>query len=71
MFEEVDNTVFSKLTRDLLETLEGQIRHGFGEISITCEIGKGKKRYVLLKHGTSRQYVIPMEELALLNTVSR
>jgi hypothetical protein len=42
--------------------MEG-LRHGFFECSITCEIGKGGKRQLVIRAGKSSKFTIPEEEL--------
>lgn len=39
------------------------LRHGFFEYSITCEIGKGGQRQLVIRTGKSHKFTIPEEEL--------
>lgn len=47
-----------------LETVvvEG-LRHGFFEYTITCEIGNGKKRRLVIRAGKAHKFTIPEEDL--------
>ena len=52
---------------EALDRLEGLVldglRHGFFDYSITCEIGNGGKRKLLIRAGKSHRFTIPEEEL--------
>jgi hypothetical protein len=39
------------------------LRHGFFDCSITCEIGNGGKRQLVIRAGKSHKFIIPEEEL--------
>ena len=39
------------------------LRHGFFDYSITCEIGKGRKRQLVIRAGKSDKFTIPEDEL--------
>ena len=39
------------------------LRHGFFECSITCEIGKGGRRNLIVQAGNLHKFTIPEEEL--------
>ena len=42
------------------------LRHGFFECSITCEIGKGGRRNLIVQAGNLHKFTIPEEELPAL-----
>jgi hypothetical protein len=46
------------------EEILGGLKHGFFEFAISCEIVRGKKRWLVLKAGRSYCFVIPEEEIA-------
>ncbi len=48
-----------------LETLviDG-LRHGFCEYAITCELGKGGKRHLVIRAGKSHKFTIPEHEVS-------
>lgn len=52
---------------EALDRLEGLVldglRHGFFDYSITCEIGNGGKRKLLIRAGKSHRFTIPEDEL--------
>lgn len=39
------------------------LRHGFFDYSITCEIGSGGKRRLVIRAGKSHKFTIPEDEL--------
>jgi hypothetical protein len=39
------------------------LRHGFFDCSISCEIGNGGKRQLVIRAGKSHKFTIPEEEL--------
>jgi len=47
-----------------LETVvvEG-LRHGYFEYTITCEIGNGRKRHLVVRAGKAYKFTIPNEDL--------
>lgn len=47
-----------------LETVvvEG-LRHGYFEFAITCEIGNGRKRHLIIRAGKAHKFIIPEEDL--------
>ena len=47
-----------------LETvvMEG-LRHGFFDYSITCELGSGRKRHLVVRAGKAHKFTIPEEDL--------
>ena len=47
-----------------LETVvvEG-LRHGYFEYTITCEIGNGRKRHLVVRAGKAHKFTIPNEDL--------
>jgi hypothetical protein len=44
------------------QLLDG-LRHGFFEVTITCEIVKDRKRRLVVKAGKSEQFTIAADEL--------
>jgi hypothetical protein len=47
-----------------LETVVGDgLRHGFFECVITCEIGNGGKRQLVIRAGKSNKFIISEDEL--------
>ena len=42
--------------------IEG-LKHGFFDCSITCEIGNGGKRQLVIRAGKSHKFTIPEDEL--------
>ncbi len=53
------NEFFTQLFSELLQGL----RHGFFELGITGEIGKGRARLVVLRAGKSFRFVIPENDI--------
>ena len=53
--------------REALDRLEGLVldglKHGFFDYSITCEIGKGGKRHLVIGAGKSHKFTIPADEV--------
>ena len=53
--------------REALDRLEGLVfdglKHGFFDYSITCEIGNGGKRHLVIRAGKSHKFTIPEDEL--------
>jgi len=39
------------------------LRHGFFDCSITCEIGNGGKRQLVIRAGKSHKFFIPEDDL--------
>jgi len=39
------------------------LRHGFFDCSITCEIGSGGKRQLVIRAGKSHKFTIPEDDL--------
>jgi len=39
------------------------LKHGFFELSITCEIGNGGKRHLLIRAGKTDKFTIPADEV--------
>jgi hypothetical protein len=66
LITDVQSCEYANLQDKLLRVLRGQLKHGFGEITIECEVGKGKDRHVILKHGHSEKFVISLDEIASL-----
>ena len=46
----------------LVEVREG-VKHGFFDISISCEIMHGQKRRLTIKAGKNYRFIIPEEDL--------
>lgn len=53
--------------REALDRLQGLVvdglRHGFFDYSITCEIGNGGKRRLVIRAGKNHKFTIPEDEL--------
>ena len=53
--------------REALDRLEGLVvdglKHGFFEYSITCEVGNGGRRHLVIRAGKSHKFIIPAEEV--------
>ena len=53
--------------REALDRLEGLVidglKHGFFDYSITCEVGNGGKRRLVIRAGKSHKFTIPEEEV--------
>jgi hypothetical protein len=53
--------------RDALDRLEGLavdgLKHGFFDYSITCEIGAGGKRHLVIRAGKSHKFTIPGDQV--------
>jgi hypothetical protein len=39
------------------------LKHGFFDCSISCDVGTGAKRHLLVRAGKSHKFVIPEEDL--------
>ena len=56
-----------KQTTDALDHIDflvvDGLRHGFFEFSISCEIGNGGKRKLVIRAGKSHKFTIPEDEL--------
>ena len=61
---------YRKLIKAIINLVNNQLKHGFGEINVVFEIGKGKKRHVIIKHGMSYKYVISEDEIDTLGQIS-
>ncbi len=48
-----------RLTREVREGL----RHGFFELSVSCELTNGRKRRLTIKAGKNHRFTIPEEEI--------
>jgi hypothetical protein len=63
----VQNLDYGPQLRDALDRIEGLVvdglRHGFFEYSLACEIGKGRRRQLVIRAGKSHTFTIPEEEL--------
>ena len=55
--------------REALDRLEGLVvdglKHGFFDYSITCEVGNGGKRQLVIREGKSHKFTIPENEVPL------
>ncbi len=53
--------------REALDRLDALVvdglRHGFFDYSITCELGNGGKRHLIIRAGKSHKFTIPAEEV--------
>ena len=53
--------------REALDRLEGLVvdglKHGFFDYAITCEVGSGGKRHLVICAGKSHKFTIPAEEV--------
>ena len=58
---------YGRQVREALERLRGLVidglKHGFFDYSITCEIGNGGKRHLVIRAGKSHKFTIPEDEL--------
>ncbi len=67
MSAESINLTNSRQIREALDHLEGLIvdglRHGFFEFTISCEIGSGGKRRLVIREGKSHKFTIPADEV--------
>ena len=61
------NRNYGRQLREALDRLEGLVvdglRHGFFDLSITCEVGNGGKRHLVIRAGKSHKFTIPEDEL--------
>jgi hypothetical protein len=59
--------VYGRQLREALDRIEGLIveglRHGFFDYSITCDIGKGGRRQLVIRAGKTHKFTIPEDEL--------
>ena len=64
---EVPQPIAGRQVREALERLEGLVvdglKHGFFDFSITCVVGNGGKRDLLICAGKSHKFTIPEDEL--------
>jgi hypothetical protein len=55
--------------REALDHIEGLLvdglRHGFFECSITCEVGKDRRRDLVVRAGKNHKFTIPEDDLPL------
>ncbi len=58
---------YGRQVREVLEHLRGLVvdglKHGFFDYTISCEIGKGSKRQLVIRAGKSHKFTIPEDEL--------
>jgi hypothetical protein len=61
------NRNYGRQLREALDRLEGLVvdglQHGFFDLSITCEVGNGGKRHLVIRAGKSHKFIIPEDEL--------
>lgn len=48
----------------LREEIREGLRHGFFDLSVSCEIVNGKKRRLIIKAGKNHQFMIPEEQIS-------
>ena len=46
--------------------LEAGLLHGFFECAISCEVGSGGRRELVIRAGKSHKFTIPAEEISAL-----
>ena len=60
---------YGRQLRETLDHIEGLLvdglRHGFFEYSITCEVGKDRRRDVVVRAGKNHKFTIPEGDLPL------
>jgi len=63
----VQNRAYGRQLREALDQIEGLIveglRHGFFDYSVACEIGKDRRRELVIRAGKSHKFTIPEDEL--------
>ena len=63
----VQNRAYGRQLREALDQIEGLIvdglRHGFFDCSVACEIGKDRRRELVIRAGKSHKFTIPEDEL--------
>ena len=63
----VQNRAYGRRLREALDQIEGLIvdglRHGFFDCSVACEIGKDRRRELVIRAGKSHKFTIPEDEL--------
>ena len=47
----------------LIDEVREGLRHGFFDLSVTCELVKDRKRRLMVKAGKSQQFTISEDEL--------
>jgi hypothetical protein len=56
-------TVVAEAMDRLRREIQDGLRHGFFELTVTCELVKGKKRGLTIKAGKNHRFTIPEEEI--------
>jgi hypothetical protein len=63
----IQNRACGQQLREALDRIEGLVvdglRHGFFDYSLTCEIGKDRRRQLVIRAGKSHKFTIPEDEL--------
>jgi hypothetical protein len=58
---------YGRQLREALNRVEGLLvdglRHGFFECSITCEVGKDRRRELVVRAGKNHKFTIPEDDL--------
>ncbi len=58
---------YGRQVREALERIRDLVidglKHGFFDYSITCEIGNGGKRHLVIQAGKSHKFTIPEDDL--------
>ena len=58
---------YGRQLREALDRIEGLVveglRHGFFDYSIACEVGKDRRRELVIRAGKSHKFTIPEDEL--------
>ena len=57
-----DHNQFDEARARLEKVVAEGLRHGFFDCSITCEIGNGGKRQLVIHAGKSHKFTIPEDE---------
>jgi len=63
----MDRTISEDILSEALDYVRDQLidglRHGFFELTISCEMVKDRKRRLVIKAGRSEQFTIPADEV--------
>ena len=57
------DTQLDEAMRRLICEVRDGLRHGFFELSVQCEMVKGRKRRLIIKAGKTHQFTIPEGEI--------
>jgi len=52
-----------KAMERLTQEVHDGLRHGFFELTVTCEVTKGRKRGLTIQAGKKHRFTIPEDEL--------